>query len=184
MLAVLLMMEDGKDKDKLEKLYTTYKKELYYVAYSILHNYYDAEDVLQNAFVRISKNLNKIGEIHCNKTRAYLVIIVRNLSFDRHNEKKKLVPMDCEAASDDDMNMNSTLDDHVLRLERGKELAEALAKLGSNYADILTLKYYYECDNEEIAELINMSRENVIMRLCRARAALRKLLTEGGTVNE
>jgi RNA polymerase sigma-70 factor (ECF subfamily) len=180
MLAVLLMMEDGKDKDKLEKLYDTYKKDLFYVAYNILHNYHDAEDVLQNAFIKISKNIKKIGEINCNKTKAYLVIIVRNLSYDRHNEKKKVVPMDLDVVSDEDVNLNSSLDDHVLRLEKGEELAKALARLGSNYADILTLRYYYECENEEIAEIINLSKENVAIRLCRARAALRKLLTEGG----
>lgn len=184
MLAILLMMEEGKDRDKLEELYAAYNKELFYVAYGILHNYHDAEDVIQNAFIRISKNMNKIGEINCNKTRAYLVIIVRNLSYDRYNEKKRVIPMDFDTIIEDYMNLNSSLDDHVLHLEKGKELAAALAKLGSNYADVLTLRYYYDYDNEEIGELINLSKENVSIRLSRARAALRKLLTEGEILDE
>ncbi len=184
MLSFILMMEDGVDKDKLEELYLTYRKELFYVAYQILKNYHDAEDVLQSAFVKMSKHLEKIGEIKCNKTRAYLVIIVRNLSFDRFVEKKRTVPTDFSDESMDVPDSNSSLEDYVLNLERGKGLAEALSKIRTGYADIITLKYYYQYSNAEIAELINMSVDNVGVKLHRAKAALRKILSEGGVKDE
>lgn len=94
MLAFLLMIEDEGKRDKLEKLYITYRKELFYVAYRILNDYQEAEDILQSAFIKIAKYLDKISEIECKKTRAYLVIIVRNLSFDCYNQRKKTVPSD------------------------------------------------------------------------------------------
>ena len=184
MLAIILAMDDVTERDKLEELYSTYHKELLYVAYQVLHDYHDAEDVIQNAFIKISRHLNKIGEIRCKKTRAYLVIIVRNLSIDRYNQKKKVVPTDFALESEDIVDKNVSLDDYVLNLERGKELAEALAKLKSNYADVLTLRYYYEYNNAEIGEMINLSNENVSVRICRAKAALKKILSEGGAANE
>lgn len=180
MLTLLLMIEDEKDRNKLEELYLTYAKELYYVAYQILHNHHDAQDVLQNAFIKISKYLNKIVDVKCKKTRGYLVIIVRNLSFDRYNENKKTVPMDFLDESLEERGNDTSLEEHVLNLERGKELAEALAAIKSDYADILTLKYYYEYSNAEIADLINLSYDAVCVKLNRAKAALKKLLSEGG----
>jgi RNA polymerase sigma-70 factor (ECF subfamily) len=72
----------------------------------------------------------------------------------------------------------------VLNLERGKELAEALSKINSGYADVLTLKYFYELNNEEIGELINLSSENVSVKLTRAKIALKKIISEGGIRNE
>jgi RNA polymerase sigma-70 factor (ECF subfamily) len=184
MLAFLLIIEDKEKRDKLEELYVTYRKELYYVAYQILHDYHDAEDVIQNAFIKISKYLDKIGEIRCKKTRGYLVIIVRNLSFDRYNEKKKSVPVDFLEETEEEMESDVSLEDHVLKLERGKELAEALSRIHSGYADILTLRYYYEYNIYEIADLINLTNDVVSVRLSRAKKALKKILSEGGITYE
>jgi RNA polymerase sigma-70 factor (ECF subfamily) len=184
MIAFLLTIDDDKKRDKLEELYLTYKKELYYVAYQILHNYHDAQDVLQYAFIKIFKYLDKIGEIRCKKTRGYLVIIVRNLSFDHYNERKRFVPTDFEADMEPETDGDSSLDDYVLNLERGKELAKALSELSSNYADLLTLKYYYEYSTPEIADILNLPYDTVCVRLSRAKKALRKILSEGGVGHE
>jgi RNA polymerase sigma-70 factor (ECF subfamily) len=183
MFAFMLMLEDGEKRDKLEELYITYRKELYYVAYQILHNHYDAEDVIQNAFLKIAKFIDKINEIECKKTRAYLVIIVRRLCFDRYNEKKKTVPVDFMDEAEEGESSHSSLDDHVLHLERGRELAESLSKINSGYADILTLKYYYELSNDEIGELINLSPQNVSVKLTRAKIALRNIIAKGENKN-
>ncbi|MDF2539215.1 MAG: polymerase sigma factor [Herbinix sp.] len=184
MLAVLLMIEDDKDRDKLEELYKTYRKELYYVAYQILHDYHDAEDVLQTAFIKISKHLDKIGEIRCKKTRGYLVIIVRNLSYDRFNEKKKAIPIDFTDEMAEEADNETSLEDYVLNLERGRELAEALSKINSGYADLLTLKYYYDYSTSDIADMVNLSYDVVSVRLTRARAALKRILSKGGNMYE
>lgn len=178
------MIDDDNKRNKLEDLYITYKKELFYVAYQILHDYDDAEDIIQNAFIRISKHLDKIGEIRCKKTKAYLVIIVRNLSFDRYNHKKKTVLVDFLSETMQESDGSTSLEDHVLNLEQGKILAESLSKINLGYADILTLRYYYEYSTAEISELLNLSVDNVCVRLHRAKASLKKILSEGGVVNE
>lgn len=184
MLAFLLTLDEGEKRDKLEELYLTYRKELYHVAYQVLKNYHDAEDVLQNAFIKIYKYMDRITELQCNKTRAYLVIIVRRLAFDRYKEKKKMVPVDFLEETEEDAASSSSLDDYVLRMELGKELAKALQRINSGYADLLTLKYFYELDNTEISELTNITLPNVSVKLTRAKAALRRILSEGGLENE
>ena len=50
------------DKEKFEKLYIKYRSKMYYVAMSVLHDRYDAEDALHNAFIAVAKNINKIAE--------------------------------------------------------------------------------------------------------------------------
>lgn len=82
MLTFLLAFEEERIRSKLEEIYLCYHKELFILAYEILKDYQEAEDVIHNAIIKLSNNLEKISDIKCKKTRSYLIIIVRNLSYD------------------------------------------------------------------------------------------------------
>lgn len=61
MLSIYLsMVETEEEKDLVTELYNTYKQILFNVSMSILHNTADAEDAVQETFVRIISNLSKI----------------------------------------------------------------------------------------------------------------------------
>lgn len=171
-------MVENKMNDKLVELYNTYKKELYYIAYSVVKNTSDAEDILQDAFIRIAKNLHKIGEVKCNKTRGYLVIIVRNLSFSYYTNKKKSGQVEYNENIDVECEDAVTLEDYMINVEKGNKLAEAMSKLHPNYADILTLRYYYEFTIPEIAEQLGYSINQVNVTMFRARKALKNILLQ------
>ncbi len=182
MLAFLMVIEDENIRNKLEQLYLLYRKDLFYEANRILNDYHEAEDVVQNAIIKISSQLKKISEVKCNKTKTFLVIIVRNISINIYNQRKnrKTISIDniVEILPDDDI----TPELHMIRLEKSEDIAKLLARLDSSYADILTLKYFHECTNAEIANLIDLTEGNVRVKLCRARQSLKKLLLEGGVV--
>ena len=65
--------------NKLEQLYFLYHKEMFYIAYTILKDYHEAEDVVQTTILKLSPRLERIKNVNCTKTRAFLIIIVRNL---------------------------------------------------------------------------------------------------------
>lgn len=180
MLPFLLIIDDKKARNKLEQIYLCYHKELFIIAYAILKDYHEAEDVVQNVIFKLSNNLEKISEIRCKKTRSYLIIIVRNLSYEAYNKKKgiKSIPFDKDNLLDvsDDVN----LDEHVLRIEKSKEMARCLGNLHRPYADILTLKFYHQLSITEIAEILDISENNVSVRINRALKALKSILEKGG----
>ncbi len=89
MLIFLIMVEDEKSRPKLELLYNNYKYTMLYVAKSILKDQYLAEDAVHKAFIKIIDNLHKIDDQLCNKTKSFLVIVVRNISIDMYNHIKK-----------------------------------------------------------------------------------------------
>jgi len=67
---------------KMDAITDTYNAMMYGVAYRILRNEEDAEDAVAEALENIFKNLDKISEISCPKTRGYIVTIVRNTSIN------------------------------------------------------------------------------------------------------
>ncbi|MCT4597150.1 MAG: RNA polymerase sigma factor [Vallitalea sp.] len=184
MVVFLMVIEDENIRNKLEELYLLYHKEMFYVANNILNDYYEAEDAVQNAILKISSQLEKISQVKCNKTRAFLVIIVRNISINIYRQRKSRSTTlidDIEIMPDDDI----TPELHVIRLEDAEKIAKLLAKIDSSYADILALKYFYEYSNTTIANLLDLKEGNVRVKLHRARQAMKKLLLEeGGVVNE
>ena len=70
MLIYLQSIADPQDRNKFEQLYIQYKQLMFCVANSILRNEYDAEDAVHQAFLAIVKNLDKISDLECTKTKT------------------------------------------------------------------------------------------------------------------
>lgn len=177
LFSFLMVFEDQEVRSKLEQIYILYRKTGFWTANNILKDIYEAEDVVQEAIIKMSSKIDKIDEINCNKTRGLFVIIVRNLSINIYNRRKKIssTPYDdkLEVSSDD-----LSLDEHIIKLENAKLIADKLEKINSSYADILTLKYYHEYSNAEISELLNITEVNIRARLHRARLAIKEILEQ------
>ena len=87
-------MELDEKSVKIERLYALHKNVMLYTAERILRDYQLAEDAVQKAFMKVLDNLHKIEEPDCNKTRAFLVIITRNVAITMYNrQKKQAVPI-------------------------------------------------------------------------------------------
>lgn len=114
--------------------------------------------------------------MNCNKTKHLIVTIVRNTAIDNYRRKKNHPVMDLDNYYNLLESNDASLDELVIRFSEAKELAEKLAQLKIEYADILALKYYHEFNDKEIGEILGISYENVRVRLNRAKAALKKLM--------
>jgi len=100
MLLFLSVIEDEAVRDSLEEAYHLYKKELYYTANSILNDAYEAEDVVHTAIIKFSDYIEKNFDPKCHKTRALLVIIVRNLSINIYNQRQSRDLVDIDEMED------------------------------------------------------------------------------------
>src|SRR5660398_173738 len=121
MIAFLMTIEDEETRSKLERIYKNYHRDMYITAYSILKDHYESQDIVQEAIIRLSKNLYKISDIECKKTRAYLVIIVRNLSYNAYNKRKGIVMLENEEINrlpDDEI----LIEEHLIKMEMSSEI--------------------------------------------------------------
>ena len=170
MLALYLSLADSpNEKDKVKALYEQYHDLLMYVAAQILGQQEDAEDAVHQAFLSIIKNLHKISEVECPKTRAYCVIIVRNICFNILKRRKRVIPTD----SYEEWTSKLVSDDISLFVENSV-LTQALSKLNERYRTVLYLKYVQGFSTSEIAKAMDIKPDTVLKLLSRARAALSK----------
>jgi RNA polymerase sigma-70 factor (ECF subfamily) len=156
MIAVYLsMLEDIEDKKRFESLYLLYRQHMYAVAYKILNNVYDAEDAVHQAFLRIADNFEKIDNINCPKTKAYIVIIVKNISIDIYKQNKKHSTNNISIDTEEGNTIN---DDKFFNEVDYNMLVNKIGCLPDIYKDVLYLKYIQGYDNKEIGNLLGLSK--------------------------
>lgn len=184
MLLFLATIENEHSRRKLEALYIKYKKDMFKVAYRILNDDYLAQDAVHSAFINLIGSLDKIDEINCNKTRAYLVIIVRNIAIDLYRKRKKQSNIALDKIEDFLPDNSKPIDEKIIDAEIFSRVSSKMQELHPAYADIISFKYFYHYSNSEIAKLLNTSPENVRVKLHRARKSLLKLLSQDEELNK
>ncbi|MDD2495690.1 MAG: sigma-70 family RNA polymerase sigma factor [Tissierellia bacterium] len=169
MLIYLNVLDTEEEKSKFEQIYNYYRHTMFYVAKSILKDYYLSEDAVHDAFINIAKNMDNILDVNSNRTKGYVVVIVRNISFNMLKKQKNIADIDdFEENLSDDVN----LEDKVLSKISFDLIVAEIDSLPIIYKDVLYLTYVEDMKTQEISALINISNEAVKKRLQRGRKKL------------
>ncbi len=154
-LVVRLFEEEGRSLVRLARLFVDDRNA--------------AEDLVQEAFIRLARSAHRIREE--SKAAAYLRSIVLNLARD--SNRRGLVSLRHHLPADD--HWDSTEDEIELR-EDQREMIEALKDLPHRQRTALVLRYYEELGIDDIAETMGISRNSVKTHLKRGLAALERRL--------
>ena len=82
------MIESEEDKQKFERLYDHYNDLLFFIARRFFTEQQDLEDVVQDAYLAIVKNIDKIEDVYSSKTRHFIVTVIENKSLDVLKKRK------------------------------------------------------------------------------------------------
>ena len=140
------------------------------VATHLLGDPDDAEDVVQDAFVRAYRHLGSYRER--DRFGAWLLRIVVNQCRTRSSKEGRFIRFDAERHE------QSSADEAHVTHERQAELAFALSQLGRDQREALVLRFTEELSYEEISALTGVRISALKMRVQRACARLRVLLAE------
>lgn len=152
------------EKQQVAALYETYSGDVYRLALSWLHNAQDAQDILQNVFLKL---LQKDITLLPGSEKAWLLTCTANAcknhlrSFWRRNTE----------ALDDKLVLPTTEDRFVW---------DAVGKLKPIYRAVIHLYYYEGYRQDEIGQILGISRTAVQTRMQRAREILKKELNDNG----
>jgi RNA polymerase sigma-70 factor, ECF subfamily len=156
---------------EIDQLFREHSQMLYRTAFSMLGNSADAEDVLQDVFLRLLRS----EPAPKSNVRGYLYRAAINSSLNVIRTRKRLEFTD--DAERFEIPVDSRSSDVAEDLQA--RLAAALAALKPDDAQVLVLRYLHDRSNGEIAKLFGVSRATVAIRLFRSRRRLRKLMGEG-----
>ena len=172
MITYLAMIDSPDDQQKFEKVYTKYRYLMLHVAYKILQNHHDAEDAVHQAFISIIENLDNISEVNSPKTRSYIVIITERKAIDLLRKIQKRQTLE----------FIEDISGVEISFEMDNPIATAIAKLPSQYREVLLMRYHNGFSAKEIASILSMSDSGVRKLIVRAKKALQESLEKEGEV--
>jgi RNA polymerase sigma-70 factor (ECF subfamily) len=156
-----------------KQAYFSLHPKLYRVAYAMLTNAEDAEDILQDAYYKLWNERHRLVEIQ--KPEAYCVTVIKNLCFDfLRSPKTTHVEQNIEAYNCPDHSSN--VETELVNKETIEKLKSMISHLPQKQQQVINLRAFGDCSSEEIEEITGESHENVRVLLSRARTTLKNKL--------
>lgn len=169
------------DKAALEVLVFRYLKAIYGFAYSYAGNSVDAEDIAQEAFVKIWKNLKKFDQKK--KFKPWIFEITKNTAIDFSRKKKSIPFSRFENEQGENLLIETLQDKGPLPLEMcarkdfANQLTTAINKLSLKYRQVVSMRLNGQFTFQEIAHMLGESVNTIKSRYRRALTELRQSLS-------
>lgn len=160
---LLLSIQDG-DQNALAALYRETSTSVYSFSLSILKNAYDAEDVLQECFIKIYESAKQYKP--CGKTMAWILTIAKNLCFMHLRQQSRTEPLPEQLDAQLTWSEEATTIDRVV-------LQQCMSRLTDEQRQIVVLHAVAGMKHREIAQLLDMALPTVLSKYHRALQKLR-----------
>lgn len=176
-LIALCLGRGLRDERPFRELFRRYHTLVWHVCYGLVHNAQDAEDLTQEVFFKIYRNLAKFEGRSSLKTWIYRIA----LNTGKNELRRRARRPEVESTSVDELAEtlagDLTPEEQWLIQVRNRNLRQALKQLQPEQLEVIRLKDFEQRQYAEIAELLGISLSAAKMRVQRARIALQQYYT-------
>jgi RNA polymerase sigma-70 factor (ECF subfamily) len=161
------------DQNAMHRLYVLYSKALLNTAFRILNNREDAEDVLQDAFIKIFSRLDQFR--YQSTFGAWVKRIVVNKSIDELKKKQRIIFQEENGEHLYENPPSLKLEQQNDLQNKLDQLYKAMHDLPNGYRTVFSLYMLEGYDHNEISEIMNITVSTSISQLSRAKKKLKSL---------
>jgi RNA polymerase sigma-70 factor (ECF subfamily) len=180
--AALVELVLADDQDAFTVLVERYKDAVQNLAYRMLSNAAEAEDVTQETFVRAYTQLATYKPAH--KFSTWLLSIASHLAIDQLRRRRFLaLPLEDVPFLEWIVDVGTSPEQSALEGEQQDEVQTYLQRLPGKYRAVIVLRYWYDFSYEEIARTLDLTPALVKARLHRARELLARYMKQN-SLNE
>ncbi len=166
------------DKTAFEPIVKQYMRRAYFTALGLVGNPQSAEDLSQDAFVRVYKNIDSF-DVDA-PFYPWFYRILKNLCLNHIRGKKRKPAQSLDKLGEvgfEPQSKNPDPEDDCQTDEMKQVLWQAIYKLKETDREIIILKHFEDLSYKEIAEVLDIPQGTVMSRLFNARKHLREMMT-------
>ncbi|MBU5675629.1 RNA polymerase sigma factor [Alkaliphilus sp. MSJ-5] len=182
--ASLIEQSKAGDIDSFEQLIAAHQKKAFNIAYRILGNLEDANDVTQEALIKAYRGIRNFNGKSSFSTWLYTIVNNACIDFIRKNRKTNVTYLDREYETEEGSyklqvyGNEETPEELFEKKEVQKLVHEAINKLSYEHRRIIVLRDIEQFSYQEISQILNCSEGTVKSRINRARSNLKILIKE------
>jgi RNA polymerase sigma-70 factor (ECF subfamily) len=173
------------DRDAFKTLFERYHRRAYALAFGVLRHQDDALDVVQDAFIKAHKYLDKFEGTSSFYTWLYRIVM--NLCIDHLRKHRRGKPVELDEAKLEEGAADDTLLPRILGGNPGRALADkeiraridqALGELSENHRTVIVMRELDGLSYEEMATAMGCSKGTIMSRLFHARKNMQRRLID------
>jgi RNA polymerase sigma-70 factor (ECF subfamily) len=158
------------------EIYDQYYRRVKRFILSYVRDEWTADDLTQEAFIRIQKSLDSLKDP--SKLSSWIFRVAYNLCQDHFRNRKVSSPRECELDETTIGFEEAIVQKELEQCEMGQCVQDVVRLLPESLRSVVTLYDMGELSHREIAEILDITVDNVKVRLHRARKKLKTLLEE------
>lgn len=170
------LIDENIQNSMVEQLFNAYENKMYGIAYSILNNVGQAEDAVQDAFVKLIPYLRNMDRVTSIKTKRLVTYTIKNVAIDMYRRNKKELELFSKSGDEPVILGNTYEFNSVNNLEERQLVVHLFSNLPPKYREIVRYRCYYDLSYKEISLLLNISEKVAAKRYERARKLLKEIL--------
>jgi RNA polymerase sigma-70 factor (ECF subfamily) len=177
---LMIAVQKG-DKTAYEALVLRYRDDALRLAYHYLHNWEDARDISQDAFVKVYLKADSFDPAQRFRPWFFRILVNHSLNFLNRKKKVKFLSIFQRSRENEEAILLDQLsDDEGIGHEfQSRQMVwKALAALSGSHRDVLILHEMQGFKEQEISEMLGCSVGTVKSRLHYAKKRMRRLLSE------
>ena len=177
-----------KDHDKFNEIYRIHGKYLYGIGMNILQNEDHVDEALQQCYIKIYENIDKIDDVNAEKAKAYFCVIMQNESnnifraFNKINKKRHMTTAQQDKEFGDELSRiadeNAEVEEILARAEINQTLLDCFDELEEDQRQLIIMRCLRNYPYEELADVLNISQEAARQRVHRAKEKLAEIIRE------
>lgn len=182
MLAIIDAIEDDSDRELLTEWYQEFYRIMRKKSYDIIGDYHLANDMVNEAFIKIIRNIEKIKQLNCSERAFYFVSTIRSVSIDylrkKNIESKYVNQYKVEEDYElDNMTAESLISDKTYETKDFYvDMERYLEQLPKRDAQLIVQKCLWELSDREISEALGIKEQSVHTYVRRAKNRLIKIM--------
>lgn len=173
----------GGDRQAFSQLVKRHNRRFYAIAYRVLNDRQGAEDVVQDAFVKLWQMPQKFNSAKGARFTTWFYRVVINLALDKIKVQKK-VRYECDIDENPVSNTDGNAEETLIEKQQQEALEKAIRDLPERQQLALNLCFYEDVSNKDAAGIMGVSVKALEALLIRAKAGLRNHLIREGLLRE
>lgn len=173
----------GGDQGAFRDLVEHFKKKVYYLAYDIIHDHHEAEDISQEVFIKVYRFIHKFRKDAKLSSWIYQITVNTAIDAGRKKSKRSHVAME-DSQMETLQGMSSWSDGSVNNPESQAEIHQLQVKIHRSLKNVspkersaFVMRYFNGYKIGEIADILDVSNNTIKSFLFRAKKKLRKELS-------